>query len=142
MHQLQTYPNLMILPADIDFARRSGLDVIVTDHHHPGEFIPDAAAVINPKQPGDMYPEKNLAGVGLAYKLAMALYDRLPGHQTAENFPEDELDLVALGTVSDVAPLTGEDRTLVKQGLKRLERTRRQGLRSLMGAAGILNTKK
>jgi single-stranded-DNA-specific exonuclease len=125
--------------AEVADAQQSHLDVIITDHHHPGELIPDAIAVINPKQPGDKYPEKNLAGVGLAYKLATAVHDRLSSNQKIDNDPKDDLDLVALGTVADVAPLTAENRTLVKKGLNRLQFTRKQGLRSLIGAAGILN---
>ena len=116
-------------------ARRLGLDLIVTDHHVPGRELPPALAVINPKQPGDEYPEKNLAGVGLAYKLAQALMRRLRP-QGAESVQE-HLDLVALGTVADLAPLVGENRHLVRGGLHRLRQTRRQGLYSLIRVAGL-----
>ena len=112
-------------------AREIGLDLIISDHHHPGSAMPQALAVINPKQPGDEYPEKNLAGVGLAYKLAQALFD-------PEGLPvESYLDLVALGTISDLAPLVGENRTLVRRGLDYLRRPTRQGVMSLIGAAGL-----
>lgn len=118
-------------PNEAEHARKIGLDLIISDHHHPGPEIPRALAVINPKQPGDAYPEKNLAGVGLAYKLAQAMFG-------AENLQvESYLDLVALGTVADLAPLTGENRTLVRRGLDYLRRPIRQGVQSLIGAAGL-----
>ena len=115
-------------------ARNLGLDLIITDHHHPGTELPEALAVIDPKQPGDAYPEKNLAGVGLAYKLAAALDRQLenPG-RPAENY----LDLVALGTVADLAPLRGENRTLVRRGLEQMRTPQRQGLFSLMNISGV-----
>ena len=121
-------------PQEAGHARDIGLDMIISDHHQPapGE-LPAALAVINPKQPGDAYPDKNLAGVGIAFKIAEALFTcRAPSAslQTA-----DLLDLVALGTVADLAPLTGENRLLVRKGLKQIRATRRQGLSSLAGAA-------
>jgi len=117
--------------AEAEHAREIGLDLIISDHHHPGNAVPQALSVINPKQPGDEYPEKNLAGVGLAYKLAEAMFG-------PEDMPvESYLDLVALGTVSDLAPLVGENRTLVRRGLDYLRRPTRQGVMSLIGAAGL-----
>lgn len=119
--------------AEAEHARKIGLDLIITDHHHPGDSLPEARAVINPKQAGDDYPEKDLAGVGLAYKLMCAL-----GEAAEEGFqPESALDLVALGTVADMAPLTGENRALVKAGLQRLRHPARHGTRALIGAAMI-----
>ncbi len=114
-------------------ARGLGLDLIVSDHHHPGNKLPHAAAIIDPKRPGDAYPEKNLAGVGVAYKLASALNSQI-------NRPQDMgryLDLVALGTVADLVPLTGENRSLVRAGLKRMRTPQRQGLMSLIGITGL-----
>jgi single-stranded-DNA-specific exonuclease len=110
------------------------LDLIITDHHHPGAELPEALIVINPKQPGDSYPEKDLAGVGLAYKLASALIDRLESKKVSK---ESYLDLVALGTVADLAPLKGENRALVRAGLEYLRRPHRQGIQSLIGVAGL-----
>lgn len=128
---------------EAEFARELGMDLVISDHHHPGAALPPAHAIINPKQAGDGYPEKDLAGVGLAYKLVQALYahplaDGLgtPARPSAEEF----LDLVALGTVADIAPLTGENRSLVRAGLERLRLPRRQGLVSLLGVAGLLDT--
>lgn len=122
-------------PAEAAHARNLGLDLIITDHHHPAEgSLPPALAILNPKQPGDDYPDKNLAGVGLAYKLAEALLEKRPA--PALN-PDDLLDLVALGTVADLAPLSGENRALVRRGLKRIHLTRRQGLHSLARVSEI-----
>ncbi len=115
----------------IAHANSIGMDVIVTDHHEPGPRLPPAFAIINPKQAEDLYPHKELAGVGLAYKLAQGLSSRLGRPE-----PTDQLDLVAIGTVADLAPLQGENRTLVKQGLSRLNQTQRTGLKALMKVAG------
>lgn len=123
-------------PDEAFHAQRIGLDLIISDHHHPdGENLPPALAVINPKQHGDAYPDKDLAGVGIAYKIAEALFKvRQPvnGCQLV-----DLLDLVALGTVADLAPLTGENRTLVRKGLRKIRETKRQGLFSLAGVADL-----
>jgi single-stranded-DNA-specific exonuclease len=120
------------------FAKQSGLDLIITDHHHPGSEIPTAIAIINPKLPNSAYPDKNLAGVGLAYKLASAMKTEQlsPSYKTSFS-AHDYLDLVALGTVADLAPLIGENRALVSRGLEQIQRTRRQGILSLIGASGL-----
>ncbi len=114
-------------------ARQIGLDLIITDHHTPGEARLPALAILNPKQADDPYPEKDLAGVGIAYKLAQALLASQA--RPAELNAEDLLDLVALGTVADLAPLTGENRALVRQGLRAIAQTQRQGLFSLAAVA-------
>ena len=119
---------------EVAHANKIGLDVIVTDHHHPHQELPPALAIINPKQPGDQYAHKDLAGVGLAYKLATALSGPAQG-------TEAFLDLVALGTVADLAPLAGENRALVRQGIELIRRPQRQGLMALMGASGMLPAK-
>ncbi len=121
-------------PDEALHARTIGLDLIISDHHHPdGLNLPPALAVINPKQHGDPYPDKDLAGVGIAYKIAEALFSLLP----ATFDLTDLLDLVALGTVADLAPLVGENRVLVRRGLKQIRETKRQGLFSLAGVAQI-----
>lgn len=120
---------------EVAHARGLGMDLIVTDHHVPGSELPPATAVINPKQPGDAYPEKDLAGVGLAYKLAQALVRRL--RPQAAKAVQEHLDLVALGTVADLAPLVGENRHLVRSGLHRLRQAQRQGIYSLIRVAGL-----
>ncbi len=119
-------------PAEAEHALAIGLDLIITDHHQPGEIIPEVVALINPKQPGDAYPNKDLAGVGLAFKLAEALLSVYP-----EIRLDEYLDLVALGTVADMAVLSGENRYLVRQGLDRIRGRYRQGIASLAGAAGL-----
>lgn len=116
---------------EIEHAVSLGLDVIVTDHHQPGTRLPPALAVINPSQRGDSYPFKELAGVGVAYKLAQALLRRL-----GEQEPIESLDLVAIGTVADIVPLYGENRQLVRMGLEQLNRTQRLGLRAIIETIG------
>lgn len=133
-------------PDEALHARTVGLDLIISDHHHPGgDNLPPAFAVINPKQHGDPYPDKDLAGVGIAYKIVEALVNergKKKDDESGDVFPLSSfLDLVALGTVADLAPLIGENRVLVRQGLKQLRETKRQGLFSLAGVADI-NIKK
>ena len=121
-------------PDEALHAQAIGLDLIISDHHHPdGTNLPPAFAVINPKQHGDAYPDKDLAGVGIAYKIAEAL---VPAQQTGFQIQE-LLDLVALGTVADLAPLVGENRVLVRRGLRQIRETKRQGLFSLARVADL-----
>jgi single-stranded-DNA-specific exonuclease len=121
---------------EADHAYELGMEMIISDHHHPAGSLPRAAAVINPKQSGDEYPQKDLAGVGLAYKLASALTSGItPDNDISEIEPL--LDLVALGTVADLAPLVGENRYMVRSGLEYLRRPQRQGILALMGVAGL-----
>src|SRR4030067_2727080 len=125
---------------EAEHAKMLGLDLIITDHHHTGREMPIAVAVINPKQPGDSYPEKDLAGVGLAYKLASALVTQLNEHGYSPPHGSDTshlLDLVALGTVSDLAPLVGENRSLVRAGIQAIRRPSRQGLFSLIKVVNL-----
>jgi single-stranded-DNA-specific exonuclease len=119
---------------EAELARELGVTLIISDHHHPLDVVPPADVVICPRQIGDEYPYKELAGVGIAYKIARALYTAF-GCDVKET--EQWLDLVALGTVSDIAPLTGENRLLVKQGLRWLQSRPRQGIFSLMMVADI-----
>lgn len=122
----------------IAVARRKGLKVVVTDHHQPPARLPQAEAVLNPHLPGDVYPNKALTGVGVAFKLAQALIRESSLNAAQQEAAEKWLlDLVAIGTVADMAPLTGENRALVKYGLLVLRKTRRIGLQSLMRASGI-----
>ena len=109
------------------FFKENGIDLVVTDHHQTGEILPDCAAVIDPHRPDDASPFKELAGVGVALKVAAAMED---GDYTA--VLEDYLDLVTLGTVADIVPLTGENRTLVANGLEAIRNTSRPGLRLLL----------
>ena len=113
---------------------KAGIDVIVTDHHLPGGPLPECISVLNPKRSGCEYPDKDLAAVGVAFKLALALARAL---EKNENFVWAMLDLVALATVADVAPLRGENRVFVRYGLRMLAETRNIGLRALIRAAGL-----
>jgi single-stranded-DNA-specific exonuclease len=120
---------------EIAWAMSNGLDIVVTDHHAIPPEIPKAVAVVNPKQPGDAYPFKDLAGVGVAFKLAQAL-------QQASGKPEAGrekwlLDLVALGTVCDVVTLVGENRVLATYGLVVMNKTRRAGIRALADVSKV-----
>ena len=114
---------------EIALANKLGLDVIVTDHHQPEAEQPPAYALISPKISGNEYPYTELAGVGLAFKLAQGLTDD-------KAFLESLLDLVALGTVVDMAPLTGENRILSRLGLMELNKRERPGVHALCEAAG------
>ncbi|MFB9327214.1 single-stranded-DNA-specific exonuclease RecJ [Paenibacillus aurantiacus] len=112
----------------IAHANSLGIDVVVTDHHEPPETLPDAYALVNPKQEDCPYPFKGLAGVGVAFKLAQAVLDRPP---------MEWADVVALGTIADLMPLTDENRVLVKHGIDRLRQTDKPGFRALMEVASI-----
>jgi single-stranded-DNA-specific exonuclease len=120
--------------AEVNLANQLGMAMIITDHHQPGPVLPPAVAVIDPKQDGDPYPEKNLAGVGLAYKLAQAYLATYPQEGVDAH---DWLDLVAIGTVADMAPLKGENRLLVRAGLEKIRHQTRQGIFSLAQVARI-----
>ena len=115
-----------------------GIDVIITDHHLPEQELPAALAVLNPNQPGCAYPEKNLCGAGVAFKLVHALFLRL-GWEPARTrrMLESFLKLVAIATVADVVPLTNENRIIVKHGLAGLNAVRNPGLRALLDVAGL-----
>lgn len=115
-------------------AVRGHLDIIVTDHHQPPPELPPALAIINPKQPGCVYPGKDLAGVGVAFKLCQALWQHY--HGTDNNF-FDYIDIVAIGTIADIVPLTGENRVLVKLGLNRLITTDNPGIKALLEVCGL-----
>ena len=114
-------------------ARAAGFKVIVTDHHLP-QTLPPADAVLNPQRPDDTSPGKGLCGTGVAFKLAQALVTELG---LPRNLPLHLLDLVALATVADIVPLTGENRTLVRFGLKLLGDSRWPGVRALVESAGF-----
>jgi single-stranded-DNA-specific exonuclease len=113
---------------------KAGIDVIVTDHHLPSAKLPDCLAVINPNQSDCEYPDKNLAAVGVAFKLALALAKRLG---KTDAFIWRMLDLVALATVADVARLSGENRVLVRYGLRMMAESENIGLRAMIRAAGL-----
>jgi len=118
---------------EIEYANSSGIDVIVTDHHEVKEKLPSALAIINPKQPGCQYPDKNLAGVGVVMKLIQGLMKE--GYDAIEL--NTLLEFACLGTLADIVPIIGENRIIVKYGLKQLERTQNIGLKALIKVCGL-----
>ncbi|WP_462136862.1 single-stranded-DNA-specific exonuclease RecJ [Candidatus Mycalebacterium sp.] len=126
---------------EVENAKGLGIDFIVTDHHLPGEEIPDAVAVVNPKLPGCGYPEKDIAGVGVAFNLALAVRARLREKGFFDSRTEPNmahyLDLVAIGTVTDRVPLAGANRIMVKEGIKRMKTAERPGIEALKKVSRI-----
>ena len=121
---------------DIVEAVRDRLALVITDHHEAPSLIPRAVAVVDHKQPNCPYPDKNLAGVGVAYKLCQAIWQE----RTGEVYQAD-LDIVALGTVADVVPLVGENRILVKAGLSKMQVQPNRGIEALIDVAGLKDRK-
>ena len=115
-------------------ANELGIDVVVTDHHRPQEILPDAVAVVDAYRPDDTSPYKHFSGVGIAFKLLMALED---GAGDVEDLLEAYSDLAAIGTIGDIVPLTGENRTLIRAGLERLSQSDRPGVQALLENAGV-----
>jgi single-stranded-DNA-specific exonuclease len=120
--------------AQVEYARSLGMDVIITDHHHPPAELPRAYAMVNPWRPDSLYGERYLCGVGIAFKLTQALYRAYNRNSEDE---KDLLDLVAIGTIADIAPLLGENHTFARMGMERLNATRKPGLRALMQNANL-----
>ncbi|MPM40415.1 Single-stranded-DNA-specific exonuclease RecJ [bioreactor metagenome] len=118
---------------EIEYATKRGLDVVVTDHHECRPELPAACAVVNPKRPDSIYPFKELAGVGVVFKLICAMEGRENLQSCIDRFSE----LAAFGTIADVMPLTGENRVLVSLGIKRIEYTNDAGLRALIANSGV-----
>ena len=120
--------------APVAALQSAGIDVIISDHHLPGGDLPNAFAILNPKRPGCGSEDKDLAAVGVAFKLALAVTKALGGN---ENLVFGMLDLVALATIADIAPLRGENRVFARYGLKMLAETQNLGLRALIRSAGL-----
>ncbi len=120
---------------EVVYAKACGTDVIITDHHLPQGNLPDAAAIIDPKLPGDSYPFQSLCGAGLAFKLIQGLYQ-----YCGQPWDRSLLELAALGTIADLVPLVDENRYLVQEGLLSLAQTKRPGLQSLFRKAGLLRS--
>lgn len=114
-------------------AMKMGLDIIITDHHNPPPEIPDAIAVVDPKLTGSAYPFSQLAGVGVAFKLLQALLQSIGKEEQLDMV----MDMVAIGTIADMSPLVGENRYLVKEGLKLINASPRLGIKELMNQTGI-----
>jgi single-stranded-DNA-specific exonuclease len=144
VRQLQAEENpAVIITADCgisategaDCARELGIDLVITDHHEPGDRLPDALAVVNPKRSDSRYPFRDLAGVGVAFKVGEAL--AMARGVAPQTYASHFLDLVTLGTVADNAPLLGENRALVRLGLPMLPASRKPGIRALINTAGL-----
>ncbi|MFT8319928.1 MAG: single-stranded-DNA-specific exonuclease RecJ [Bacillus sp. (in: firmicutes)] len=108
---------------EAEVAKELEIDLIITDHHEPGPTLPDAYAIIHPRIPGSEYPFHELAGVGVAFKVAHALYEKVPEHL---------LQFAAIGTIADLVSLTGENRLIAKKGIKKLRQTNNVGLKALL----------
>jgi len=119
--------------AEVKRANRLGLDIVITDHHSPLEEIPPATAIINPKRADSSYPFSELTGAGVALKLLQALFQNLGKEEQLDGL----VDLAALGTVADMAPLAGENRYLVKEGLKLINAAPRLGIKEIISQAGL-----
>lgn len=125
---------------EIQKVQQEGIEVIITDHHEPTERIPQCAAILNPKLPGQTYPHRELVGVGVAFKLAHGIMNALVSSNKLPAKKVDlkrYLDLVALGTIADMGVLHGENRILVRYGLMQLRKTKRLGLNKLMAICGL-----
>jgi single-stranded-DNA-specific exonuclease len=121
----------------INYANSKGLEMIITDHHEPtGEQSPEAAAILNPKQNEDEYPEKELAGIGVAFKLCQGLSEKLGVGQHQLN---EHLDLVAIGSIADIVPLLGENRIFARVGLEKMKESEKPGIWALIDLAGLEN---
>jgi single-stranded-DNA-specific exonuclease len=132
--------------AEVKTAKNAGIQVVLTDHHTPPANLPPADAIIHALVAGETYPDKGLAGAAVAFKLAQALLKKhqetgagLSDGQTHEGFEKWLLDLVAIATIGDMVPLTGESRTLARYGLTVLYKTRNIGLRALLAAASLID---
>ncbi len=119
---------------EVEMARRLNIDIIISDHHEPGESLPLALAVIDPKRSDCEYPFKDLAGCGVAYKLAQGLLQRL---NLTSGYIEKYIDLVAIGSAADIVPLIGENRVFTKLGLEKLNREGLDGIVTLVETAGF-----
>ncbi len=119
---------------EVAYANSQGIEVIITDHHEPREILPEAVAIINPKQKQCQFNEE-LSGVGVAFKFAQAVYKSL-GQNEADL--HEHLDLVALGTAADIVPLVGENRVLTRFGIPQISRTTKPGLKSLTFVSGLM----
>ncbi len=117
----------------VDYAKSLGMEIIITDHHECEGELPKAYSIVNPHQYSCSYSHKNLAGVGVAYKLACALL----GKEGIDDFAEELIDIVSIGTIADVVPLLDENRIIVKNGLKKIQNTENEGIKALLSVSGL-----
>jgi single-stranded-DNA-specific exonuclease len=123
--------------AEVALAQTLNIDVIITDHHEPTEILPESFAILNPKVKDSGYPFRDLAGVGVAFKLAQALLQSLGNAEVGIHSELELMDLVALGTIADLVPLVGENRIFVHCGLLQMEKTLHTGLAALLEECGL-----
>ena len=121
---------------EVQFAKKAGIDIIISDHHESGTELPNALAVLNPKANGENYPFRELAGVGVAYKLLLALIRML---KLDEEIIHQYVDLVAIGSAADIVPIVDENRILVREGLRKLNEKNKPGLAALLETSGLRN---
>jgi single-stranded-DNA-specific exonuclease len=121
---------------EVEFAKEQGMETIICDHHEPGEILPDAVAVLDPKIEGSHYPFRELAGCGVAFKLLQGLLEKL---EYDKSFAYQYLDLVAIGTAADIVNIVSENRIFVKYGLRQINKSPREGVFALMEQCGLLN---
>jgi single-stranded-DNA-specific exonuclease len=121
---------------EVDYASELGIDVIITDHHEAGSILPSCVGVVDPKRHDSRYPFKELAGVGVAFKLAQAVWT-LAGRPPCAADPHKYLDIVALGTIADVVPLQGENRIIAKAGLELIGRSSNHGINALLDVSDL-----
>lgn len=119
----------------VEYAREKGLDIIICDHHRPGDVVPNAAAVLDPKQPDCPYPFKDLSGCGVGFKLTQAIARKM---KISDKTVYENLDLAAISIAADIVPIVGENRVLAHFGLKQLNKNPREGLRSLLHSTGLI----
>ena len=119
---------------EILFAKENNVDFIISDHHEPSDTLPEALAILNPKQTDDNYPFKELAGVGVVFKLIQGVVKKAG---LDDSFAENLIDIVAVGTIADVVPMIGENRLLVKKGLEKINSSPSLGIKTLIDAAGM-----
>lgn len=118
---------------EVEYIKKNGIDVIITDHHECKDVIPSALAIVNPKQKDCTYPFKELAGVGVVFKLVQALAQKMKVRDVIDEY----IEIVALGTVADVVPLLDENRIIVRHGLKKIVNTQSQGIKALINISGL-----
>jgi single-stranded-DNA-specific exonuclease len=123
---------------EVAYAKEMGIDAIISDHHEPGMELPNAIAILDPKREDCQYPFKELAGVGVAYKLIQAIAQKF---DLDENSCREYVDLVALGSSADIVPMIDENRLLVKKGLEKINQYQRHGVNALIDSSGLLGKK-
>lgn len=124
---------------EVEQARQAGMDVVITDHHEPGPELPKAIAVVNPHRSDSRYPFPDLAGVGVAFRLGEALVREFG--MSVDGYRRAYSDLAAIGTVTDIMPILGDNRIIVKHGLEMLQHTKKAGLQQLLHSSGLTNQK-